>query len=130
MYDGLDLFESLLPSLFNLNKFFFHLYLKLIFHLINMGLKSQYFLLHSILPTEFIDCVLFPVIFDHRKYFFLELLDFTHHFLFSLSVNLSSLRNKISNILLVAGKSAFSLTKMNGLFALCFSIMRWIARIN
>lgn len=101
MKHGLDLLEFLLPLLLDFDEFLFHQYFHLIFHLVNAGLKFQYFLLHAILPSVFIHGPIISLVLYHRQYLFLQFFHFSHHFLFSLVVYLSFLRYQISYILFI-----------------------------
>ncbi len=93
MKHSLDLLEFLLPLLLYFDEFLFHEYFHLIFHLVNTCLKFQYFLLHPILPSVLIHGSIISLVLYHRQYLFLQFFNFPHHFLFSLVVYLSFLRN-------------------------------------
>lgn len=69
--DELYLLEFLLTLFLYLYKLSLHLQLELFFYLIRVALQPHYFLLDFILPAKVVHRVLFPLILDHWKYFFL-----------------------------------------------------------
>lgn len=126
----LNFLKFLLPSLLDFNKFFLHLNLELIFHLINMSLKLQYFLFHTILPSKLSNIILLSLIFNHRKNFLLKLFYFSHHFLLFVIVNLSPLGNKITDVVFITRQSAFTWVWIIYISFFSFSILRRITSLN
>lgn len=139
VYHHFNLLKFLLPLLFYFNKLFFHKDFHLIFHLLNVSFKFDDFLFHSVLPSKIGYGGFIFIILNQGKDFILQFFDFSHHFLFPLITNFSSLRNDISGIIFAICLS--SLIGMRKIFLRYFSyfsfyvicrvsISNWIALIQ